>query len=331
MATINLQWVPANNANATGQRLTRIAKVNGANPILKTDFNPDATNDIGKAVGSATFTTTNTNLIYRFMVETICTGGTTTPNNTGVREGIKFECVPFSVKQGDVTLTTYTARVLKNYYSTVDGVAHSPKVSSITAVEFSLYDAANTTPVAGAILGTLVGTGDDQAFEYTFPNLAPDTQYTLRHVLLSVLNGTTTVRSDTADQLNGPCFDSVGTLGTACREYDIQNISTTQTHSIIYKDCNSTNQPPTPLSPTERLYLCALKNSVLADNLAVSVLDFGECRPCIGFQNRTISAITGDYTACNGILMQGQVQEPDAIICGKTGIAGSSPIGSCTA
>lgn len=328
MATINLQWIPANNANATGQRMSAIAKVNGTLPNMTSGFSP--ANIMGKAVGSASFTTPNVNLVYRFMVETICTTGGPTPNNNGIKEGIQFACIPHDAKAMDSTNVTYNARVFKNLYTFVDDVSYPTGISSISGVEFSLYLPDNITRIQGPFPGTISGTGINEVYQYIFQGLTPNTPYKLHYVLLASVDGQT-VRSDAPGYLTVSCQRSVTTTGNSddCRRYQLTNTGggfpryTFYDCAGVFADGGGTGI----LNPGQVITICAVFNSINVDpGISVSVL--GNCIFCYRFENQTTEVITDSYVDCGGTTRLIELGVGGSV-CGRTGPAGTTQTIPC--
>lgn len=203
MATLALTWIPGG-GTATGQRILRIAKVNGLNPNLTTTFTP--ANDLTIAQSVATAESLQTNTIYRFKVQSICPGGGVVDNSNGVREGIVFECNEDivdidSVFQSIDVLTTVSVDLAEINPSPVDGGGAVADYSDIKAIEFSVYDAANAVEVKPPVEELIIFVGSVQ---HDFANLAPATTYTLRYVLIAEINGVDR-RSDEAAYFGVAC------------------------------------------------------------------------------------------------------------------------------
>lgn len=257
MPDINLSWTPAPaNANSIGQRAKAIARVNGAVPNMTAVFIP--ANNMGVAVSSAIFRTSNSNIAYRFMVENICSSGGPMANTNGIREGIVFACIPPTVKAGDTTGTTYTARILKGAYTQIDGINYPNSYSDIEAVEFSLYDATNSTLIQGPILvNTITGTGTSESFEHTFTGLTESTSYTPRFALLSTIDGIV-VRSDGAGYLGTKCVHPAITTGAASAAggWSVTNSRTTpeiQTFDFAINNVQVTNGNTSSVAPNNSI------------------------------------------------------------------------------
>lgn len=272
MPTINLSWTPGS-ATTAGQRVSAIAKVNGATPNMLTGFAP--ANDMPSAQSSAVFTTNNFNIIYRFKVENLCDNGSVIPNTNGIKEQIVFNCIPIDVKAGDATDVSYTARILKGAYTFIDGTAYPNSISNIEGVEFSLHNSTNGALIQGPVAGTLVGSGSSEAFEHTFNSLSPGTSYTLKSVLLSTIDSIQ-VRSDSAAYLNSTCNTTVTTTGTgACSNYTVTNNSGA-TISFSYTTCQGAGATFSNLAPAASTNVCAIDNSLVLPP-DVSAVEVGGC------------------------------------------------------
>ena len=313
MANIFLSWVPANNANATGQIAKAIAKINGSTPNITTQFSPS--NTMIKTVSSTVFSTINTNMVYRFTIETICSVGGPTPNTNGVQEEIVFECVNPTALTGDITNNTYKARVIKGIYSIVDGVSYAIPVSSIQGVEYTLYNAANTVLISGPALGVLTGTGSNEAYTHTFTGLVASTGYTLRLVLLSIVNGVL-VRSDSPSYLNGPCVSVINTTATApsCIAYTLSNPAPTQgggaAISYNFIDCDGViqNSVSQVVDIDQSVSFCARENTVVSSG--GDLTNAGFCSgACVNYRlvpaNGSSQAYS--YKNCSGVTIFGTV------------------------
>lgn len=311
MPNINLSWIPGS-TTINGQRISAIAKPNeGTSSFMTTIFTP--TNPLASSVIAAAFTTNNKNIVYRFKVENLCNDGTTLVNTNGIQEGIIFGCIPPSVKAGDTTTTTYTARILKGMYTQVDGVNYPNAVSSISAIEYTLYNAANTQAIANQgpfKVTTITGVGSSESFEHTFTGLTPGTTYTLRYVLFATVN-TFEVRSDAAQYLGVACLNNgVNTTSGAptCSNYKIQNFQTGvgQQTSYTYTDC--ANNPQTGIvQPNTFDTFCALSGSVVDGGAVLTII--GDCSssgfPCRSYTVDNATDPQGgqvgtySYTDCN--------------------------------
>ena len=306
MPDINLSWTPApTNANSIGQRAKAIARVNGSVPNMTAVFIP--ANNMGVAVSSAIFRTSNFNIAYRFMVENICSSGGPMANTNGIREGIVFTCIPPTVKAGDTTSTTYTARILKGAYTQIDGVNYPNSYSDIEAVEFSLYDATNSTLIQGPILvNTITGTGTSESFEHTFTGLTGSTSYTPRFALLSTIDGVV-VRSDAVGYLGTKCvhpaITTTNTNTSICSIYDINNQGVTSA-DYTYTPCTSTIPMTSTIPANGRFSVCAENGSVSATGNVV-ITQGASCGTINGggwsvTNNRTTSEIqTFDFAINN--------------------------------
>lgn len=270
MAIMNLNWTPApaSNPNYTNQRAKAIAKPNGLNPDRLLGFIPQ--NLMGKTISSATYTTDYVNIIYRFMVETVCSN-TTLPNTNGVQEQIVFRCLQTMPKSVEIIDNfTYTMQLLRNGYSQLDGgqIFSSP-VLSIDSVEVSLTDI-NGTVVKGPFTATqTTTTGNTEIYEHVFTGLTPGTSYIPRSVLIAtiLINGVPTqVRSDSPQYLGAVCLhNTVTTTGTTstCSIYDIDNQGVTSA-DYTYTPCTSTIPMTSTLPGSGRFAVCAENGSVSA-------------------------------------------------------------------
>ena len=209
MAILTLNWNPAPSGNPsfTNQRATAIAKPNGLLPNKITGFNPQ--NLMGTAVNTATYTTDYVNVIYRFIVESICSNSIL-PNTNGVQEQIFFRCLQTLPKSQEIIdNTNYTMQLLRNGYNQIDGgqIFTNP-VLSIDSVEVSLADV-NGNVVKGPFPAVqTTTTGNTEIYQYIFTGLTPGVTYTPRSVLIAtiLINGIATpVRSDSAQYLGATC------------------------------------------------------------------------------------------------------------------------------
>ena len=314
MANIALTWNPANNANSISQRASAIAKVNGLTPNITSNFSP--VNDMAKTITSAIYNTSNPNLVYRFMVETICTTGGPISNTNGIQEQIFFACLPNNSILAEVNGNTIKVKVIKGQYLSVDGVSYPNGTSSIEGAEFTLYNSNNTVLISGPHLGVETGTGATLGYEYIFGGLAISTQYTIRYVLSSTINSNP-VRSDASQYLAAPCINLVTTTGTAgnCVEYSIYNPGT-QPVAYSYTNCDNIQEGGS-INGGETIVRCMIAHSLLYQASDLNVTENGPCAMCFQYVNNTGSAITTTWTACDGTAVNGTIANGTSV-CART-------------
>lgn len=322
MAIITLNWTPGTGAS-NGQRASAIAKVNeNTGNYMTTGFNPQ--NTLAAGASSTNFSTSNTNIVYKFKVENLCTNGSIIPNTNGLQEEIVFACIPPSFKSTDTTDTTYTARILKGAYTQVDGINYPNTISSISNIEYTLYD--GVTIKEGPVAGTLTGTGSSEAFVYTFQNLTPGHTYTLKYVLKAFVNNLE-IRSDNSTHLGVACTYSVTTTGIAgpsCLNYKIQNFQTGQGQPTSYSYTDCANNPQTGIvQPGTFEMFCAFNGTVVDGGAVLTVV--GGCSngvPCYNYtlDNPSIgNPGTYNYTDCGGVAQGPFTIAPQStnLVCAK--------------
>lgn len=118
MPTITLNWTLNTNGNTVNQRASKRAIATTKHPSESTVFSSTGftpPNDLATSISSASFTAIG-NVIYEMKVENICSLGGPTINNNGIRQGIKFSCLP--VNFGTVTDNTTQISVNVNAIGT---------------------------------------------------------------------------------------------------------------------------------------------------------------------------------------------------------------------
>ena len=130
-------------------------------------FNP--TNDMQKTVNTAQSPDLLYNVVYQFIIETVCSTGASSINDNGIREAIQFQCVASEIAISHEGMSAYLDFTDTN----------------IQAVEFTLKNES----------GDVIGGPEEKSVQlggasFTFRGLEPSTHYILESVYIAMVNGT---------------------------------------------------------------------------------------------------------------------------------------------
>ena len=208
MAQFTLNWDNTEllaNANVTAQRASyRRKSVGGA--YITTGFSP--TNNLAKSAITTNSPVLTDNVIYEFILESLCISNGPTPNDNGVREMIGFGCIVPSMVLGDTTAIV-----------TLDATG-----TDITKARFTLFLLGN--PVKGPIV--IIRSID--SIVYNIGGLVQNTSYYLQVELYSTINNIEVI-SSTVGFIASPCGDYLvhTTVTPVCNPTTSLTVSSTET------------------------------------------------------------------------------------------------------
>lgn len=205
MGSVNLKWTPGG-GTTTGQRILKIAKVNGITPNDTDDFT--VANDMDAVQSTNTANSLADNTIYRFKVQSLCPTGGPLNNTNGILEAMVFACLEEGVSI-DTTTSSITISIELPNPTPVDGGAIIANYSDINGIEFSLYDSSGTVLLQGP--SYVARSGNPYTSAKTLTGLVTGFSYIVKYVMVATVNGGA-VRSDGYILSVLPCETEVITL-----------------------------------------------------------------------------------------------------------------------
>lgn len=194
MAQFTLQWdntdILANPNNINQRASYRQASVGGA--WITAGFTP--ANDLATSVTSVLSPVLTNNVVYQFIVQSVCTQNGPISNDNGIIEQIGFSCIEPGIEYTDETST-----ILVNLAST-----------DISKVRFVLRKSSDNSIAYGPITVNRVG----NSAQAIATGLTADTSYYWQTTFYATVNGVE-VNSSAAEYLNSVCGPYVFTTEEA--------------------------------------------------------------------------------------------------------------------
>ena len=184
MAQFTLQWnnsAALANSNAISQRVSYRQKSVGGS-FITTGFSPS--NDLAVSVTTANTPTLSDNVVYEFIVQTICTTGGPTNNDNGIVEAIQFGCINPSISKTD-TASTINLDVTG---------------TNITKARFTLRKTSDNSVVSGPTVVLVSG----NAASTTATGLTASTSYYWQIELYAIVGGVEVI-SSSGSYIGSPC------------------------------------------------------------------------------------------------------------------------------
>lgn len=192
MAQFSLNWFNAAvlvNANALTQRAAYRQKSVGGS-FITAGFTP--TNDLPKTAVTVTSPVLAENKIWEFKIDCICAVGGPTPNDNGIIEKLKFQCL---------------TPVLSNEITTAQAVLNITGLD-ITKARFTVHVTADNSVAYGPVIVNAVG----NSITANATGLDPETEYYWEIELYATVGGVEII-SSAVGQLGASCISSNFTTG----------------------------------------------------------------------------------------------------------------------